>query len=122
MTDDFEDRVSDEELARADLGLVRDGAPGERGDGVKRTIEVASDRELDKRTYLPGVVIEGRCPVCGSPYAWDGSQRYLSFPVPGEPKKITGYCDHEDTLHEGEEDAEWPLATVTVRIVVDVEP
>lgn len=54
--------------------------------------------ELDKRTYLPGVVIKSTCPNCGEPWEGDMGDHYLSYPKVDEPAKVYACCqkcEHE---------------------------
>lgn len=66
--------------------------------------------ELDKRTYLPGVVIKSKCPECDAPYVKDLENNYLSYPKVGQPYKLTGYC--------GQCDHEWPLGEVVLNLTI----
>lgn len=68
--------------------------------------------ELDKRTYLPGIVIKSKCPECGAPYEMDLSDRYLSYPKVGKPYELTAYCG------EGECNYEWSLGSVVVGLTL----
>lgn len=68
--------------------------------------------ELDKSTYLPGIVIKSKCPNCGAPYTQDMSDNYLSHPKVGEPYELHGYCNSCD--HE------WPLGSVVLNLTVTV--
>lgn len=85
----------------------------------KRTVEVNAGVDLEKRTYLPGVVLRSKCPKCGEMCENDYAQDYFSYPRTGEEIDVTFYCDH-GAGHEGH--SEWVGARVTIRIVVDVEP
>ena len=67
--------------------------------------------ELDKRTYLPGLVIKSVCPKCDAPYVRDFGDNYLSYPVVGKPIVLTGYC--------GECGHEWNLGWVVLKITLE---
>jgi hypothetical protein len=67
---------------------------------------------LDKRTYLPGIVIKCKCPKCGALDTTDLSHEYLSYPTVGEPYRVTGYCvscEHE-----------WYIGSVVVNLTLSV--
>lgn len=79
------------------------------------TIEgICEGTELNKRFYMPGVVLRSVCPKCQIPYEKDMAEEYLSYPVVGKPKKITGYCEHCE--HE------WDLGSVIVRVSLEIVP
>lgn len=54
------------------------------------------DMELEKRTYLPGIVISGACGTCGNPVKWEGSHDYLSYPIMGSAAEGYFYCTYGD--------------------------
>ena len=70
--------------------------------------------ELDKRPYLPGIVIKSKCPKCGEPYEKDMSDDYLSYPRVGTPYELNAYCRNDDCGHE------WPLGSVVVNLTLTV--
>lgn len=89
-----------------------------------RRVEVESGVPLDKRTYLPGVVLRSKCPKCGDVAERDLGEDYLSYPTTGDAEDVTFYCERGfDDDGEGAEEcgAEWVGARVTVRLVADVE-
>ncbi len=61
--------------------------------------------ELDKRTYLPGIIIRSVCPKCGEPW-----ERDLSYPEVGKPVDANGFC--------GKCEHEWPVMVV-LRLTVE---
>jgi len=67
---------------------------------------------LDKRTYLPGVVVRSSCPKCSAPYVLDLGDHYLSYPEVGDPYALTACCDACE--HE------WPLCSIVVRMTVEI--
>ena len=78
------------------------------------TGECNEGAELEKRTYLPGIVIKSKCPQCGEPYRKDMSDNYLSYPKVGEPYELHGYCRNESCGHE------WFLGSVVVGLTLTV--
>jgi hypothetical protein len=71
--------------------------------------------QLDvKRFYLPGVTISDDCPKCRREVAYPlstGNDRYLSYPIVGEPSDFHFYC-HECG-------AEW---TVRLLLTISLKP
>lgn len=54
--------------------------------------------EIDvKRFHLPGVVLIGKCPECGTKYVFDFAVNYLSYPIVGDKAHTCwcSECDHE---------------------------
>lgn len=49
--------------------------------------------QLEKRCYLPGVVLSAACPKCGNGAKRDMGDDYLSYPTTGEPKTIGLHCN-----------------------------
>lgn len=50
------------------------------------------DTEIDvKRFYIPGVVLDQKCPGCGSDCSKDLGNNYLSFPRTGT-NQVNFYC------------------------------
>jgi hypothetical protein len=56
-------------------------------------VEAEKNRELDKRTYLPGIEIHDRCKKCKTIKIWNGNESYVSYPVLGEPTTVYMYCN-----------------------------
>lgn len=54
---------------------------------------VGKGTELDKRTYIDGVVIEKTCD-CGEVLKCDLESDYLNYPVIGQPYSLSFYCDN----------------------------
>ena len=75
---------------------------------------VVGEIDLDKRFYIPGIILRDTCPHCQAPYVRDFSDHYLSYPTTGKPVELTGYC--------GECEGEWPIGTVTVRVSLEFSP
>lgn len=69
--------------------------------------------QLDKRTYLPGVVIESPCPECGKVSTRDMKHDYLSYPVTGEDSKVYMYCE------DGHKEVNWEVKVV-LRLYAEV--
>lgn len=74
-----------------------------------------------KRFYIPGVKVEGECPVCGAKCTHNFGDDYFSYPTAnGKPEAVTIYCRACDeagrTIEEGE-----PHWTVKVVLKVSVE-
>lgn len=67
--------------------------------------------QLDKRFYLPGIVLKSTCPTCNLPWVWDGDEQYVSYPVSGEPKVIHASCEQCDE--------EWEAGKLVVRVTVE---
>jgi uncharacterized protein (UPF0212 family) len=70
--------------------------------------------QLDKRTYLPGIVITSKCPKCGANYEMDFRDRYLSYPVVGKTIELTAFCG--DCEHEGK------LGKVILKVTLEEVP
>lgn len=66
--------------------------------------------EMDKRFYLPGVLVKTVCPKCGKPNTRDMGDDYLSYPIAGKPFQIGAYC--KSCEHE------WKV-TVILRITLE---
>ena len=55
----------------------------------------------DKWQRVP-FAIDWTCSKCGAEHTTDYSQKYLSYPIWGESKKVHLYCDtyeHEQSIH-----------------------
>ena len=48
--------------------------------------------ELDKRTYLPGIVFKSSCPSCKREAEKDMEHSYLSYPIVGKPCTVYWCC------------------------------
>jgi hypothetical protein len=48
--------------------------------------------DFGKRISLPGITIKYECPLCGTPYCQDGSERRLTYPSTEQPYELWGYC------------------------------
>lgn len=68
--------------------------------------------DLDKRTYLPGLVLRAKCPKCGDWMERDMADDYLSYPVVGERSAYTMCCDCDHEINFG----------VIVRLTLEVVP
>ena len=52
----------------------------------------------DKRFYVPGATMEGKCPGCGAAYKHDFGEDYFAYPSVNEPIEVycaCGKCEHE---------------------------
>lgn len=69
--------------------------------------------ELDKRTYLPGVVMTATCPKCGGKAERDFEDFEMSYPTTNKQYEISGCCEDcwEDVY----------LGKITLQLVVEVE-
>jgi len=54
------------------------------------------DCELDKRFYLPGVVVTHTC-TCGAKLSRDMGNDYVSYPTTNKEEEVSLYCDVCDT-------------------------
>lgn len=83
---------------------------------IKGNLEGA---EIDvKRFYLPGIVVESKCPKCGHLHEVDMGSQYLSYPCVGDEEKINFYCEEGES--ENYCDTEWEVSIklgMTVEIV-----
>lgn len=59
-----------------------------------------SGQELEKRFYLPGLMLEGECPSCAKAWTHDFAKYYLSYPVVGAPEVVHVSC--AECAHEWE--------------------
>lgn len=75
--------------------------------------------EIDvKRFYLPGIIVESKCPKCEHLHEVNMSTQYLSHPVINEPETIGFYCE-EDTITENTYcDTDWE---VKIKLSMEVE-
>ena len=72
---------------------------------------VCNGIELDKRFYLPGVVLSDECPKCKEIVEKDLGDDYLSYPVVGKPYTIDLYCEPCDHYWVGK-----VLVEVTIKV------
>ena len=52
----------------------------------------------EKRFYVPGSVMKGKCPKCGAAYKHDFGEDYFAYPSVNEPIEVhctCGKCEHE---------------------------
>lgn len=47
----------------------------------------------EKRFYLPGISLKGKCPKCKAAWHLDFGDDYLSYPIAGVPLDVTVGCD-----------------------------
>ena len=79
---------------------------------LERDEGAESGTTLEKRTYVPGVVLKSFCPHCAQEKVKDLGESYLSYPVTGEKYKIVFYCsDCEE---------EWDAGSIIVRLTVEL--
>jgi hypothetical protein len=67
---------------------------------VKITGKAKSFETGEKRFFVPGVKIAGRCPKCGAKYNDDFAEAYLSYPPANKTFERTLYCLDESCGHE----------------------
>lgn len=51
------------------------------------------EHELDKRFYVPGTTLSGKCAQCDTAVEVDFGSHYLSYPITNKPKDVWLYCD-----------------------------
>ena len=67
-----------------------EGAGEERGMKIKNATEPFEIEE--KRFYIPGASMDGKCPACGVAHVKDFGEDYLAYPMVNEPFDIDCYC------------------------------
>ena len=83
-------------------------------------IKVEENYELAKRTYLPGVVVKSKCPVCDREVECelDGGG-HLSYPRLNEPSSVYFGCGEEQGVDHPH--TEWQV-DVILRMEVEIVP
>lgn len=66
---------------------------------------------LEKRTYLPGIVLKHKCD-CGENLELNFSSDYLSYPTVGKKTSVIFYCGECDSEYEQK---------VKINMTLDVE-
>lgn len=76
--------------------------------------------EMEKRTYLP-FALTSTCPKCGRDGERDLTDQYLSYPVLGQPQRVTFRHDDADD-DEANCANEWHGFVVIGFTLTEVEP
>jgi len=77
----------------------------------------ASDGEMSKRFYVPGVTIKSICPECGEEVVYDLGDHYLSYPILNTPYKFS-FCHDAPTEDDQYNDHEW-TEEIIVRVTIE---
>lgn len=85
--------------------------------GETKVVQVTGEAELDKRTYLPGVVLTANCPVCDRECETDLGQIYLSYPRTNVPDEVYMACGDEHGVDHPH--VEWGVEVI-VRMSVEI--
>lgn len=62
-----------------------------------KIIKITDEIEMDKRCYLPGVIIKASCPTCKKTITEDLGENYLSYPTTNKEESVYLYCSDCDT-------------------------
>lgn len=74
---------------------------------------VGKGTELDKRTYIDGVVVEKVC-NCGEVLTFDLGRDYLNYPIVGQPYSLSFYCEKcEEDFDDAVE------VTISINLTID---